>query len=1029
MKIAEMIYRLSWQVVLAAVLCGGVTEVCADEEGLETLHIRESQLPAKWPDFAVGLHDGWSYCYGDLVPGMAFTNGIGSEVESALEWREWDWLEPAPNGEKAQQLWVRGVLPDVPYPDKSLFIANTKCDAFAVFLDGRLLYEYGSFSPQWMPRRPSNRLHWLSMPSDAAGKSLHILFYCARPERLPLAEPLLLYASQSKLLKHIVAGEWFYQSFGYLFLFVGLYAFFAWLIRRRYDISFSPWLAFMACFLGLSQLLSCNVMFMVSDRAEWIFHLGLLCFFLFPIGIWRFIEATFGPGWKRLIRRCWQLQVGVVLVIWPAELLGWLPFDPWGNNLLNVALGLQTLVGCGESLRHLLRGTRDHRIIAGGLLVFACLGIIDIITAFIPGVIDTELYIWGGLAFIMAMAWVQERAAGEAQCQLREQTDTLRRHQESLEELVAERTHELREMKSRFELAITATDVGVWDYDVPGDHFVRHDMHGVTHHVGTLQQLLSHFHPDDAVRLQKSVYEAIGIGSDCFNVECRLLTEDEGLRWLNIRGRVIRDEEGRPVRQIGITLDVTKRKHLEDELLHSKEAAEAASRAKSEFLANMSHELRTPLNAILGYAQLLQRDRDIGPEQQERAGTIRQSGEHLLTLINDILDISKIEAGKLTIEPCSVRVMPFLHGIIDMVAPRIRAKQLSFEVELSKELPATVMVDEKRLRQVLLNLLSNATKFTASGNIQFSVVRQGKGLLFRIADTGIGIAGEHLELIFQPFRQISGATQNEGTGLGLAISRQIVRQMGGDITVASEPGRGSLFSFSIPIREGDDEDLSPSVAAASSMRKLKTKKTILVADDRPENRAILRDMLAPLGFRLIEVANGREAIRQAVAGRPDLILMDLLMPEMNGFDAVRHLKSNPETASIPVVAVSASVYDQTQTESLLVGCDGFLPKPVDMDDLFALLSRLLQLEWDVVREEVVTVVEAAELTCPLSLPPECDTLVAAARMGDVARVLREVDALASRFPAHQELFARIRSMAVAFDIRALQRALGAGEGV
>ena len=863
----------------------------AESSPFSSLCIRSDNHPEKWPDFAIGLQDGWAHLYGDFVPEA--TESFPPETDQAAAWTPWDWTHPAPNTNHSTRLWLRGILPDVPYPDKSLLLANFQCDAFAVFLDGKPIYQSGSFSPeQWIPSRPYRRLHLISMPSDAAGKTLHLLLFATKSDRIPPVEPIVLFAAQSKLVHHLVASEWLNRSFGYLFFFVGLYGLLAYFIRRRYGIGFSPWFAFMSTFLGLSELCSGNIMFMLSEHAEWLYQINVLSFLLFPIGLWRFIELTFGPGWKNLVRRCWQLELALVILLWPADLFGWIPLAGPGKWIMYAGLGFQTLIGAGMALHGVIRGKGKERVVAIGLLVFAATGLVDIATVVIPFLPETEFYLWGALALVAAMAWLQERAGGEAHVRLRDQTDELQKHQLKLEELVDNRTAELR-----------------------------------------------------------------------------LATQ----------------------------------------------AAQAANRAKSEFLANMSHELRTPLNAVLGYAQLLRRDDDATPEQRQRAAIIQQSGEHLLTVINDILDISKIEAGKMEIAPAELRLLPLLKSIADMIAPRAHSRDIDFQVDFSPSLPAAISTDEKRIRQILLNLLSNAVKFTERGHVRFTVAREGSHLLFRVSDTGLGIAPENQEAIFEPFLQLPGQAQNEGTGLGLAISRRIARKLGGDILVRSTLGQGSEFTLRIPCIETP----SPLLPATPSSAPLQAHGLILVADDRPENRSILRAMLEPLGFEILEASNGRIALDLARTRTPDLILMDLLMPELDGFEAVRLLKADPALASIPVVAVSASVYDQTQAESLCAGCQGFLPTPVNFDALLVLVQSLLHLD----TPPSPSPASIPPPLCPSPLPADFASLRDAALIGDVLRVLAETERLLPLHPEHAPLLAHVRQLANDFQIQSLQRLL------
>jgi len=619
-----------------------------------------------------------------------FPGALAGGLDETAVWRAWDWRDPPANTHQSDRLWLRRVLPETEYPDKSLLLANLQCDALAVFLDGRQIYVSGSCSPTLASVRPSNRLHLIPLASDSDGQTLQIVFHNNRPDRFPMDQPVFLHASQSQLMRRLLTDSWYKQTFGFLFLFVGLYALFAHRVRRRYGLSFSPWFAFMTITLGASQLLSGNLMFMIAERAGLFYHAGLLAVLLFPIGLWRFVERSFGPGWHKLIRRCWQLQILVCLAIWIPDVMGWTPFGAVGQVVGNAALALQLIVGVGEGWRHVTRGQGSTQLIAFGVLVFSAAGLLDVAVAFLPITLGAELYPWGALVLIAVLALGQERAAGEAQLQLRRQAEALQRHQQHLEQLVDERTAELR--------SATA-------------------------------------------------------------------------------------------------------------------AAESANRTKSEFLANMSHELRTPLNAILGYAQLFQRDARLARDHQERADIIRQSGEHLLMLINDILDISRIEAGKLEIQPGETRLPALVKGVVDMIRPRAQAKQLALQYEPSASLPEVAVTDEKRVRQLLLNLLSNAVKFTDSGRVRLTAARETDTLMFCVTDSGIGIAPEHVETIFEPFRQLPGRTLQEGTGLGLAISRTIARKMGGDVRVESAPGRGSLFRLELPYVAGVSGERPPALSA------------------------------------------------------------------------------------------------------------------------------------------------------------------------------------------------------------------------
>ncbi|WP_235526504.1 hybrid sensor histidine kinase/response regulator [Nostoc piscinale] len=395
----------------------------------------------------------------------------------------------------------------------------------------------------------------------------------------------------------------------------------------------------------------------------------------------------------------------------------------------------------------------------------------------------------------------------------------------------------------------------------------------------------------------------------------------------------------------------------------AEEAAAAANCAKSEFLANMSHELRTPLNGILGYTQIFQTDTSLSSQQRNGVNIIHQCGEHLLTLINDILDISKIEARKMELEFKEFNFSAFLEGIAEICRLRAEIKSISLVYQPLGYLPKLIRGDEKRLRQVLINLLSNAVKFTKKGRINFKVgyvTQDGDWILngeeltsqsptpkirFLVEDTGIGIAHEQLEEIFLPFKQVGeDSLKTEGTGLGLSISRQLAQMMGGELCVKSELGKGSVFWLDLELPEVEqqlnfDSEQSNIIGFTGSKRK------ILIVDDKWENRSVLVNILEPLGFEILEASDGLDCLNKIPNFQPDLIFMDLVMTGMDGFEATRRLRLLPNFKEVVVIAVSASVFEFNQQESRKVGCDNFLAKPIQKSELLEKLQVHLKLAW------------------------------------------------------------------------------------
>jgi len=410
---------------------------------------------------------------------------------------------------------------------------------------------------------------------------------------------------------------------------------------------------------------------------------------------------------------------------------------------------------------------------------------------------------------------------------------------------------------------------------------------------------------------------------------------------------------------VNLTLitEIVERKRIEKELRLAQEVAQNSSQAKSEFLANMSHELRTPLNGILGYTQIIQRTESLSEKGCKGLSVIYQCGSHLLTLINDVLDLSKIEARKLELYPVDFYFPAFIDSVTEICRIRAEQKVIAFHIELDPNLPTGIQADEKRLRQVLINLLSNAMKFTQQGSVTFKVKiiaqesnANGKTnykIRFEVIDTGTGITPEQAEKIFQPFEQVgSQKRQSEGTGLGLAISQKIVLLMGGQIQVQSEFGKGSTFWFEAKLSESKDwAKVSRVVEQGTIIGYQGRRRTILIADDKWENRSVIVNLLEPVGFTVVEASQGQEAWVQSLAHKPDMIITDLVMPILDGFELINRLRQSAPFKEIPIIASSASVFAVDQHKSIDVGADAFLPKPIEAETLLEMLRQFLQLEW------------------------------------------------------------------------------------
>ncbi|MCC5607130.1 response regulator [Nostoc sp. CHAB 5834] len=467
------------------------------------------------------------------------------------------------------------------------------------------------------------------------------------------------------------------------------------------------------------------------------------------------------------------------------------------------------------------------------------------------------------------------------------------------------------------------------------------------------------------------------------------------------------------------------------ELKKSKTAADTANHAKSEFLANMSHELRTPLNGILGCAQILLRSPALPNQEQYHVNIIEQCGSHLLTLINDILDLSKIEAKKLELHSDDVHLPSFLQGMVEICQIRAKQKGILFVYKPPINLPTGVHVDVKRLRQVLLNLLGNAIKFTDEGQVTFNIEvidqppsdRQKYRLRCTVEDTGIGITSAELSKIFLPFEQVGDKKrQAEGTGLGLAITRQLVQMMGSDIHVKSQIGQGSSFWFELEIPEAADWVQS---AIASSEKQIIGFEggpyTILMVDDRWENRTVITNLLQPLGFNVVEANNGKEGLEIAIALKPDLIITDLLMPEMDGFELIKHLRHTPEIQNVKIIVSSASVFEADQHRSLQAGGNAFLSKPIHIDELLHQLEQYLNLVWiykqsqpDGEKAKAATANSQSPQLTPPS-PQVLQELVTLASKGNFNAILKWADQLEETDITFAPFANELRQLARQFD--------------
>ncbi|PSF39557.1 hybrid sensor histidine kinase/response regulator [Aphanothece hegewaldii CCALA 016] len=445
------------------------------------------------------------------------------------------------------------------------------------------------------------------------------------------------------------------------------------------------------------------------------------------------------------------------------------------------------------------------------------------------------------------------------------------------------------------------------------------------------------------------------------NFESQIYRQDGSIIWIAEYARAVRDEAGKLLYYEGFVEDITTRKQAEIALEKAKEAAEAANRAKSTFIANMSHELRTPLNAILGFAQLMQRSDTLPLEQQENVGIILRSGEHLLNLINQVLDLSKIEAGRINLNTHSFDLYRLLDDINDLFELKATEKGLQLIFDQSEQVPRYVCTDEIKLRQVLINLLNNAIKFTNSGGVALRVyvTKQENTnyiLGFEVEDTGVGIPTDELSELFQAFVQTqSGKNSQEGTGLGLIISQKFISLMGGEIRVSSEVDQGTKILFNIQVQAVSEDDVENKIQAKKVIALAPNQPTyrILAVDDQPLNRQLLVKLLTPVGFEVQEAANGQQAIALWETWNPHLILMDMRMPVLDGYEATKQIKITTKGQATAIIALTASVLEEEKAIILSAGCDNFLRKPFREAEIFKMLADHLGVSYICESESVL----------------------------------------------------------------------------
>lgn len=531
----------------------------------------------------------------------------------------------------------------------------------------------------------------------------------------------------------------------------------------------------------------------------------------------------------------------------------------------------------------------------------------------------------------------------------------------------------LRQNEERWQLAIQGNNDGIWDHDLVTNYrFVSPrcvEMLGYSYdEISAFDAWMDKVHPADVEVMRQAFQKHINQEAPHYSCEYRIRCKDGSYKWLLTRGKALWNQTGEAIRIVGSVTDISDRKQVEQELQQAKEAAEVANRAKSTFLANMSHELRTPLNAILGFTELLDMDPATTEDQREQLDIILRSGEHLLGLINDVLELSKIDAGRIVLNETQFDLHQLLDNLQVMLSSQASCKRLQLYFDRDPDLPQSVRADESKLRQILINLLGNAIKFTNEGRVTLRVQQidqpensftSSSSLLpavllrFEVEDTGLGIISTEIDQLFEPFVQTTaGQQQQQGTGLGLAISKRFVQLMGGQIAVSSTLGQGSTFRFQIPVGLVKPDEMTPTVnKRVIRLAPQQPVYRLLIVEDQPNSRDLAVKLLNKVGFTVYEAVNGEEAIALWQRWKPDLILMDMQMPILSGYEATQQIRAleaghiTSQAQPTVIIATTASAFEEQRLQILEAGCNDVIHKPYKVEELYAIVARYLRVSY------------------------------------------------------------------------------------